>query len=313
MSRGAGAMKPGTNLVRVERGLQLPTAAEINREHELAEQNKENAVEHAVRCGQLLLSVKDRLEHGEFTSWIAAHCRFEQSTATRYMKAAKQIATGVAIYSLSDLFPSKSRRKRKEPKRKSSRKLAHPEGVKTGDFREVLVDIADDSLALILTDPPYSADSVSLYAALANFAAKKLTKGGSLIAYSGQHNLPEVLRVFAESGLRYWWTIAVTHSGGNQRMLGKFVMIGWKPLVWFVKGARGDDNFVRDVIKGDRPDKSKHEWAQGENEAAYLIGQLTKPGEIVCDPFAGSGIFGKASLRLKRQFIGAEIEHADAE
>jgi hypothetical protein len=49
------------------------------------------------------------LPHGSFQAWIKGHCEFEYSTAARYMKAAKQISTGVEISKLSDVFtPSKS-------------------------------------------------------------------------------------------------------------------------------------------------------------------------------------------------------------
>lgn len=79
---------------------------EINREHELAQSNAKAAVEHAVRCGQLLLEQKKRLEHGEFDTWIKTNCKFARSTATRYMTAAREIATGRTISSLSALFES---------------------------------------------------------------------------------------------------------------------------------------------------------------------------------------------------------------
>ncbi len=81
-------------------------AAEINAEHDAAHRDAETAVQHAVRCGEQLLTVKASLKHGEFMLWIEKNCQFEQSTATRYMKAAHQIATGVGISSIRGLFPS---------------------------------------------------------------------------------------------------------------------------------------------------------------------------------------------------------------
>jgi len=83
-----------------------PRATDINEAHRLARQCAGSAVEHAIRCGELLQEVKASLKHGEFGPWIEAHCGFDRSTATRYMKAARQIATGVAISSLRHLFPS---------------------------------------------------------------------------------------------------------------------------------------------------------------------------------------------------------------
>ena len=79
-------------------------AAQINSEHALAQQTADTAVQHAIRCGQLLLSAKADLKHGEFMLWIETNCSFRRSTASRYMKAALQISTGVEISSLRTLF-----------------------------------------------------------------------------------------------------------------------------------------------------------------------------------------------------------------
>lgn len=85
------------------------SATEINRRHQFAKEMAEAAVEHAIECGKLLLQVKRELPHGEFRVWIERNCEFKPSTATRYMTAAKQNATGVAFSSLRSLFPSGER------------------------------------------------------------------------------------------------------------------------------------------------------------------------------------------------------------
>ena len=79
---------------------------EIRREYELAQTAKQSAIEHAVRCGRLLLAMRARLPYGEFGSWIETRCGIAYSTAARYMTAARRISTGVEISSLSSVFPS---------------------------------------------------------------------------------------------------------------------------------------------------------------------------------------------------------------
>ncbi len=86
----------GQNSVTVEapekataKGNAADLVAQINNDHKLAWQNHDEAIKHAIKCGELLLQQKKQLEHGEFMSWIQRHCEFEQSTATRYMKAAE--------------------------------------------------------------------------------------------------------------------------------------------------------------------------------------------------------------------------------
>lgn len=59
------------------------------------------------------------------------------------------------------------------------------------DVREL--EIAPDSVDLILTGPPYDRDSVPLYGVLAEQAARWLKPGVVLLSYSGQLFLPEII------------------------------------------------------------------------------------------------------------------------
>lgn len=185
-------------------------------------------------------------------------------------------------------------------------------GLYNGDFRELSKQIADESVQLVFTDPPYDADSVGLYGDAARVAARILRPGGSFIAYSGQRHLPGVLSACA-TYLDYWWTIAGVHTGGNQILNRLGVRCGWKPLVWFVKGTRGDvQNVLSDVVSGSR-EKDSHEWQQSEQEARYYIEKLTPPGGLVVDFFVGGGTTAAAAKGLNRQWIGFEIDAGSAE
>lgn len=184
--------------------------------------------------------------------------------------------------------------------------------IRRGEFQSVLADLEPNSVDLIVTDPPYGDRYTDLYGDLAKFAAEKLKPGGSCIAYVGQGNLPGVMQSMA-SHLRYWWTLALIHKHGGQQLPGKWVMVEWKPLVWFVKETRAGREYVADRMAGSKPRKELHEWAQGVDEVAYLIEKTTEAGALVVDPFAGSGSFGHAAKSLGRNFIGAESgDHKDA-
>ncbi len=99
------------NVVALKQG-EMPTADDVNDAHRLARGNAESAVQHAIRCGELLLQAKAQLKHGEFKPWIASSCEFAYSTAKRYMKAADQKATAVAFSSVRHLFDSGKPRQR---------------------------------------------------------------------------------------------------------------------------------------------------------------------------------------------------------
>jgi len=177
--------------------------------------------------------------------------------------------------------------------------------IRRGDFADALADLEPGSVSLILTDPPYAQDALPDYGRLGAFAAEKLTDGGSLLCYVGHSTMPAVLDELREH-LRYWWCIALEHRGGGQRLPGKWVRIKWKPILWFVKGARRDRVYISDLIHGAIPAKQLHSWAQGIDEVVPLIEGLTSPGDLVCDPFAGSGSFGIAAHNTGRRFVGAD-------
>ena len=185
--------------------------------------------------------------------------------------------------------------------------IALPEGIHHGDFKLLASSIPDESVELVFTDPPYDRDAVQLYEAAAREAARILKPGGSMIAYSGQRFLPEVLAGMSQH-LRYWWTIAGVHDGGNQMLQKLGIRCGWKPLVWFVKDTRGDvQNVILDVVRGDR-EKDSHKWQQAQSEAEYYVSELCSENGVVVDFFLGGGTTAAACRATGRRFIGFDTD-----
>ena len=68
-------------------------------------------------------------------------------------------------------------------------------------------------------------------------------------------------------------------------------------------------DIIDDVIYSTPPKKELHKWEQSTAEAEHIINGLTVgENQIILDPFMGAGTFGKASLKLKRKFIGIELD-----
>jgi hypothetical protein len=79
---------------------------EINNEHRLAHLCAAEAVNHAIRCGELLVAKKAELGHGNFMPWVKANCEFSYASAAVYIKAHNQSSSGLEFSSLRELFPS---------------------------------------------------------------------------------------------------------------------------------------------------------------------------------------------------------------
>ena len=90
------------------------------------------------------------------------------------------------------------------------------------------------------------------------------------------------------------------------------IRVGWKPILWFVKGSREDkSNIVFDVVTS-TTEKSHHDWQQGQSEAAYWIENLCPKDGLVCDPFLGGGTTAAAAQSLRRNWVGFEIDEISA-
>jgi hypothetical protein len=67
-------------------------AREINVEHGHVETYKQNTIQHAIRCGELLLEMKRRVGHGNWLAWLGEHFEASERTARNYMEIAKSAA-----------------------------------------------------------------------------------------------------------------------------------------------------------------------------------------------------------------------------
>jgi len=59
---------------------------ELDRLHAEIMGTMRKTVDDAVRAGEILFTVKERVGYGSFISWINANCSFSEKTAERYMK-----------------------------------------------------------------------------------------------------------------------------------------------------------------------------------------------------------------------------------
>lgn len=199
-----------------------------------------------------------------------------------------------------------------------------------GDAVEWLRTLAGASVDLVVTDPPY--ESLEKHRAIGTTTRLKRSKASSNDWFQIFPNarfgelFAELFRVLKPNRHFYLFSDQETMfvaKPAAERAGFKF----WKPLVWdkvhlgmgyhyraryelilfFEKGKRKlDDLSVPDVvehprIRGGYP----AEKPVAINE--LLIRQSSRSGELVIDPFMGSGSAGVAALGLGRRFMGSDV------
>ena len=164
-----------------------------------------------------------------------------------------------------------------------------------------------NSVSLVLTDFPYGKHFLSQLSELSEFAKRVLKPGGLFVSYSGQYHLPEVLERLGEH-LTYRWTMASVWNGDANPIHPLQIASLWKPILIFSKGKWKEMKRWSDVFQFQVKEKSLHDWQQLESEVEMLVNYFSKPGDIVCDPLAGSFTSAIASRRNGRKFVGCDTE-----
>lgn len=192
------------------------------------------------------------------------------------------------------------------------------------DATKFIKSIPNNSIDLVLTDPPYGVSATSWDKEFPLNWYKEVSRimksNASLLVFCGKQNRFEVETALRKSGLHFWQELVWYYRNGGLKR--KTAYCGHhEPILWFVKNK---DDFHFDmgnskwidcwtVIENSRPqinfkkDKKIHPTQKSLDVVKRLIKYHSKTGDIVLDPFIGSGTTAVACKELGRNFLGCDI------
>lgn len=184
--------------------------------------------------------------------------------------------------------------------------------IRLGDFAEALSDLEEGSVDAIVTDPPYVNEGLPLYGALGAFAARVLRPGRLAVVYAGHLRLEEEMALLSQGGLSYVWHGVNLLPGQHAKVRSRMVNGGHRSVLLYAKGPFAPRTWINDTAwaegRGGRAERPLHPWQQALEPARHWVRQVTRPGELVVDPFVGAGTMGLACLMEGRRFLGADID-----
>ena len=197
--------------------------------------------------------------------------------------------------------------------------------IEQGDCLELMKNIPDKSIDLIVTDPPYGMNFIS------NFRKEKyeaIKNDGDLSWVDGLVN--ELYRVLKMDTAVYcfcsWHNIDIFKVAFEKKFKIKNIIVweknntsmgdlkgAYAPKHEFVifahKGRRLLNGFRHpDIIKAKRTGNKHHPTEKPVDLLEIFVTESSNPGDIILDPFLGSGTTAIAAVNTHRHYIGFELD-----
>lgn len=206
------------------------------------------------------------------------------------------------------------------------------------DCLDTLKNIPDNSIDLIVTDPPYPTTSRGSAGNSGGMLQKDINKKGKVFTYNninckeyapefyrvlkdGSHcyvmtnhiNLIDMLNTFTNVGFHF--IKSLIWDKGN-KIMGQYYMSQFEYILFFRKGRgkRINNCGTSDILSvpnkktKDEDGKNIHDTEKPIELMEVLVNNSSQENELVLDPFMGVGSTGIACIKNNRNFIGIEID-----
>ena len=175
------------------------------------------------------------------------------------------------------------------------------------DFRDL--DVALESVKLVLTEVMWNEAAEADWRALGELATKWLTPDGILATYIGQNHLLAMANAIVAGGLYFQWVFDGRFAPGSNAAEVNGIVSRWRPIVVFAKEQRHIFRKTIDTFDVGMPEKEWSWLQQTVQGTRWLVEHLSDPGNTVLDPCLGTGTTAVAVLTAKegpRTFIGCD-------
>src|SRR5215831_9679277 len=143
--------------------------------------------------------------------------------------------------------------------------------------------------------------------------------GGIVIVFADWRRMSDMAYLCSISGLRPATTVAWVRKRPGT---GGLLRASWDPVLIAARGVPDavDRSAVRnvietadDVVTADYPAKRRHPYEKPAEVYLHILARVCRPGDLVLDPFSGSGTSRDAARKLDLAWRGCDIDPQFAE
>ena len=204
-----------------------------------------------------------------------------------------------------------------------------------GDCLNELKNIEDNTVDLLLTDPPYGTNdkygkNIKRGSAITNFSVMEWDRNLPLeylnecfrimkddtwgVVFTDKKEITTIWNYVEKIGFSprntFYWIktnkAPVPNSNFKSSVEVCIVFTKGKTNKKWQRGGTENNYFMSPFVLG--KESVNHPTQKPESLMSYFINLLSAEGDVILDPFMGSGTTGVSSIKHGRRFIGIEID-----
>ena len=186
-----------------------------------------------------------------------------------------------------------------------------------------LQGIGSGSVRAAVYDPPYATGTpvrgredgaagsvfgpLSFMSRTLREVARTLMPGGIALVFADWRRLPDLAYVCSTVGLRPATQVAWVR---NRPGTGGLLRASWDPILVVARGVPDaiDRAAIRNVVQADYPSRRNHPYEKPVDVYKHVLQRVVRAGDLVIDPFAGSGNSRIAALDLGARWRGCDVD-----
>lgn len=182
---------------------------------------------------------------------------------------------------------------------------------------------AAGAATLVVFDPPYAVGSpvrgredgaagsvfgpLSFMSRTLALTARALRPGGVCMLFADWRRMADLAYIATTVGLRASTCVAWTRKRPGT---GGLFRSAWDPILICSRGTPDaiDRAAIPNVVEAEHPTKRKHPYEKPPEVFRHVFPRICRAGDLVLDPFAGSGVSERVAQEFGLRWKGCDID-----